>query len=46
MIGTHAVRRKKRTDSPEVGSALRSAYQQTVNERIPEDLLDLLGKLS
>jgi hypothetical protein len=46
MTGTQAVRRKKRADSPEVGSALRSAYQQTVNERIPADLLDLLGKLN
>lgn len=29
-----------------VGSALRSVYQQTVDEKIPGDLLDLLGKLS
>ncbi|HEX8446536.1 MAG TPA: NepR family anti-sigma factor [Sphingomonas sp.] len=28
-----------------VGQALRSAYQRTVNEDIPADLLDLLGKL-
>jgi hypothetical protein len=46
MTGTQTAKRKKRADSPEVGSALRSAYQQTVNERIPADLLDLLGKLS
>jgi hypothetical protein len=28
-----------------VGSALRSVYQQTVNEEIPPEFLDLLGKL-
>ena len=39
-------RKKKRNDGPEVGSALRSVYQQTVDEQIPPDLLDLLGKLS
>ena len=38
-------RRKKRNDTPEVGSALRSVYQRTVEEDIPSDLLDLLGKL-
>ena len=29
-----------------LGKALRSAYQETVNEAVPSDLLDLLGKLS
>ena len=29
-----------------VGPALRSVYQATVDESIPDDLLDLLGKLS
>lgn len=28
-----------------MGAALRSVYQQTVEERVPDDLLDLLGKL-
>ncbi len=32
-------------DQP-VGSALRSVYQQTVEEKVPDDLLDLLGKLN
>lgn len=41
-----STRREKRPDAPELGSALRSAYQQTVDERIPDDLLDLLGKLN
>lgn len=29
-----------------MGSALRSVYQKTIEEKIPDDLLDLLGKLS
>jgi hypothetical protein len=37
--------RNKRPSTPEVGHALRAAYQQTINEDIPPDLLDLLGKL-
>ncbi len=28
-----------------MGSALRSVYQKTVDEAVPDDLLDLLGKL-
>ncbi|MFN3389026.1 MAG: NepR family anti-sigma factor [Allosphingosinicella sp.] len=37
--------KKKRGHTPEVGHALRAAYQQTVNEDIPPEMLDLLGKL-
>ena len=37
--------RKKRSPTPEVGHALRAAYQQTVSEDIPPEMLDLLGKL-
>ena len=37
--------RKKRGGSPEVGHALRAAYQQAVSEDIPPEMLDLLGKL-
>jgi hypothetical protein len=37
--------RKKRGTTPEVGQALRAAYQQAVNEDIPPEMLDLLGKL-
>lgn len=29
----------------EVGKALRSVYDHTLNEEIPPDMLDLLGKL-
>lgn len=37
--------KKKRVPVPEVGHALRSAYDQAVNEDIPPEMLDLLGKL-
>ncbi len=37
--------KKKGQGSAEVGTALRSIYQRTINEDIPPDLLDLLGKL-
>ena len=37
--------RKKRADSPELGTALRTVYQRTVDEDIPPEMLDLLGKL-
>lgn len=28
-----------------MGAALRSVYEKTVNEAIPDEMLDLLGKL-
>ena len=28
-----------------MGSALRSVYQKTIDEKVPDDLLALLGKL-
>ena len=37
--------RKKRPAAPEFGNALRSVYQQTIDESIPPEMLDLLGKL-
>jgi hypothetical protein len=37
--------RKRRGPSPEVGQALRAAYQQAVSEDVPPEMLDLLGKL-
>jgi hypothetical protein len=37
--------KKKRGGTPEVGNALRAAYQQTIDETIPPEFLDLLGKL-
>lgn len=35
----------KRQATPEVGLALRSVYQRTIDEDIPPEMLDLLGKL-
>ena len=29
----------------DTGAALRSIYQRTIEERIPDEMLDLLGKL-
>jgi hypothetical protein len=43
---TNAPRNKeKRPDTPELGLALRTVYQRTVEEEIPPEMLDLLGKL-
>ena len=36
---------KRRAPPSEVGEALKSVYQRTVNEDIPPEMLDLLGKL-
>jgi hypothetical protein len=30
---------------PQIGHALRSVYDQTVDEAIPREMLDLLGRL-
>jgi hypothetical protein len=40
-----ATRKRKRQPAPEVGQALRSAYQRTLDETVPPEMLDLLGKL-
>ena len=37
--------KRKRGSSPEVGHALRAAYDQAVKEDIPPEMLALLGKL-
>jgi hypothetical protein len=37
--------KKSRSDDPEVGRALRTVYQRTIEEDIPPEMLDLLGKL-
>jgi hypothetical protein len=37
--------RRRRVASPELGHALRAAYQRTIDEQIPPEMLDLLGKL-
>jgi hypothetical protein len=36
---------KKRGPNAEVGQALRKAYSDAVDEAIPPEMLDLLGKL-
>lgn len=36
---------KPRGDEKDTGKALRSVYEETVNEEIPREMLDLLGKL-
>jgi hypothetical protein len=38
-------KKKKSPAAPEFGHALRSAYQRTLDEDIPPEMLDLLGKL-
>jgi hypothetical protein len=37
--------RKKRGHNSEIGQALRQAYRDAVDETIPPEMLDLLGKL-
>lgn len=44
-VPTSTRSRKKRVPSGEVGPALRSAYQRMVEEDIPPEMIDLLGKL-
>ncbi|RST31802.1 hypothetical protein HMF7854_13875 [Sphingomonas ginkgonis] len=40
-------KRKKRGSTPnDVGKALRTVYDETLQESVPNDFLDLLGKLS
>jgi hypothetical protein len=39
-------KRAKRAPDTHVANALRSAYQETVRENVPDEFLDLLGKLS
>jgi hypothetical protein len=38
-------RGSKRAPTGEIGSALRSVYDRALNEDIPPEMLDLLGKL-
>jgi len=37
---------KKKPKASEVGRALRSVYDDTLREAVPDDFTDLLGKLS
>lgn len=46
LISTETPRsRKRRTAPTEVGDALRTVYQRAIDEDIPPEMLDLLGKL-
>jgi hypothetical protein len=36
---------KVRSKDKDMGAALRSVYQRTIDEVIPDEMLDLLGKL-
>ncbi|MDQ8758203.1 NepR family anti-sigma factor [Sphingosinicella sp. LHD-64] len=40
-----STRNRKESTPGNVGDALRSVYQRTVDEDIPPEMLDLLGKL-
>ena len=37
--------RKRRGPNAEIGQALRKAYRDAIDETIPPEMLDLLGKL-
>ena len=43
--GTKGTKRRGQA-ADDVGKALRSAYDETLREDVPDDFLDLLGKLS
>lgn len=36
---------QSRRSDRDVGAALRTVYQKTVEEKVPDEFLDLLGKL-
>ncbi|MDF0489102.1 NepR family anti-sigma factor [Sphingomonas sp. H39-1-10] len=40
-----AARAKVQSKDRDMGAALRSVYEKTVEETIPPEMLDLLGKL-
>jgi hypothetical protein len=39
-------RKDRRKVSTDVGRALRTVYDDTLRENVPDDFMDLLGKLS
>jgi hypothetical protein len=40
-------KKRRRTDPPgDVGRALKTVYDNTLREEVPDDFMDLLGKLS
>lgn len=44
--GKPADKKNRRQRSTDIGRALRTVYDDTVREDVPDDFLDLLGKLS
>jgi hypothetical protein len=40
-----SAKRKRKGEAPEIGHALRSVYDRALQEDIPREMLDLLGKL-
>ncbi|HEX2804385.1 MAG TPA: NepR family anti-sigma factor [Sphingomicrobium sp.] len=44
--GTRPPAKKRKKRAGDVGRALRSVYDETLREDVPDDFLDLLGKLS
>lgn len=44
--GRNAPTKKRGKRTADVGRALRSVYDETLREDVPDDFLDLLGKLS
>ena len=41
-----AEKKNRKQRSTDIGRALRSVYDDTVREEVPDDFMDLLGKLS
>jgi hypothetical protein len=41
-----ARKRSSRGSDPHVAGALRNAYEETISEDVPQEFLDLLGKLT
>lgn len=41
-----AKKSRDKTKQDHVGDALRSIYQETVAEKVPDEFIDILGKLA
>jgi hypothetical protein len=41
-----AKKNRDKTKQDHVGNALRSIYQETVDEQVPDEFIDILGKLA
>ena len=45
-LASDIVKRGARGSDPHVANALRNAYEEAVSEDVPQEFLDLLGKLT